>query len=74
MPGLKRVRVGGAARTCVTASWPVRDLLGGGAEVLSDFHVMRHLADIESIHAHEGTETIQTPIGRRDINGVGALA
>jgi glutaryl-CoA dehydrogenase len=50
-----------------------RDLLGGNG-ILLDFHVMRHMADIESIHTYEGTETIQTLIVGRDITGVGAFA
>jgi glutaryl-CoA dehydrogenase len=50
-----------------------RDLLGGNG-ILLDYHVMRHLADIESIHTYEGTETIQTLIVGRDITGVGAFA
>ena len=50
-----------------------RDLLGGNG-VLLDFHVMRHMADIEALHTYEGTETIQTLIVGRDITGVGAFA
>jgi glutaryl-CoA dehydrogenase len=50
-----------------------RDLLGGNG-ILLDYHVMRHLADMESIHTYEGTETIQTLIVGRDITGVGAFA
>ncbi len=38
-----------------------RDLLGGNG-ILLDFHVMRHMADIEALHTYEGTETIQTLI------------
>jgi glutaryl-CoA dehydrogenase len=49
-----------------------RDLLGGNG-ILLDFHVIRHMADIESIHTYEGTETIQTLIVGRDITGVGAF-
>jgi len=49
-----------------------RDLLGGNG-ILLDFHVMRHLADMEAIHTYEGTETIQTLIVGRDITGVGAF-
>jgi glutaryl-CoA dehydrogenase len=49
-----------------------RDLLGGNG-ILLDHHVMRHMADIESIHTYEGTETIQTLIVGRDITGVGAF-
>jgi glutaryl-CoA dehydrogenase len=50
-----------------------RDLLGGNG-ILLDFHVIRHMADIESLHTYEGTETIQTLIVGRDITGVGAFA
>jgi glutaryl-CoA dehydrogenase len=50
-----------------------RDLLGGNG-ILLDFHVIRHMADIESIHTYEGTETIQRLIVGRDITGVSAFA
>ena len=50
-----------------------RDLLGGNG-ILLDFHVIRHMADIESIHTYEGTETMQTLIVGRDITGVSAFA
>jgi glutaryl-CoA dehydrogenase len=50
-----------------------RDLLGGNG-ILLDFHVMRHMADMEALHTYEGTETIQTLIVGRDITGVGAFA
>ena len=50
-----------------------RDLLGGNG-ILLNFHVMRHMADIEALHTYEGTETIQTLIVGRDITGVGAFA
>jgi hypothetical protein len=43
-----------------------RDLLGGNG-VLLDFHVVRHMADIESIHTYEGTETMHVP-GRDERN------
>jgi glutaryl-CoA dehydrogenase len=49
-----------------------RDLLGGNG-ILLDFHVMRHMADIEAIHTYEGTETIQTLIVGRDITGSSAF-
>jgi glutaryl-CoA dehydrogenase len=50
-----------------------RDLLGGNG-ILLDYHVIRHMADIEAIHTYEGTETIQTLIVGRDITGIGAFA
>lgn len=50
-----------------------RDLLGGNG-ILLDFHVIRHMADIEAIHTFEGTATIQNLIVGRDITGVSAFA
>ncbi|MBO3749367.1 acyl-CoA dehydrogenase family protein [Streptosporangiaceae bacterium NEAU-GS5] len=50
-----------------------RDLLGGNG-ILLDFHVMRHMADMEAIHTYEGTQTIQTLIVGRDITGESAFA
>jgi glutaryl-CoA dehydrogenase len=49
-----------------------RDLLGGNG-ILLDYHIIRHMADIEAIHTYEGTETIQTLIVGRDITGVSAF-
>jgi glutaryl-CoA dehydrogenase len=49
-----------------------RDLLGGNG-ILLDFHVIRHMMDIESIHTYEGTETIQKLIVGRDVTGVSAF-
>jgi glutaryl-CoA dehydrogenase len=50
-----------------------RDLLGGEG-ILLDRHVMRHLADVESLHTYEGTESMQTLIVGRDITGMSAFA
>ena len=49
-----------------------RDLLGGNG-ILLDFHVIRHMADIEAIHTFEGTATIQNLIVGRDITGLSAF-
>ena len=49
-----------------------RDLLGGNG-ILLEYHVMRHMADIEAIHTFEGTATIQNLIVGRDITGVSAF-
>lgn len=50
-----------------------RDMLGGNG-ILLDFHVIRHMADLEAIHTFEGTETIQSLIVGRDITGESAFA
>jgi glutaryl-CoA dehydrogenase len=49
-----------------------RNLLGGNG-ILLDYHVIRHMADIEAIYTFEGTETIQALIVGRDITGIGAF-
>jgi glutaryl-CoA dehydrogenase len=49
-----------------------RDLLGGNG-ILLDFHVVRHMADIEAVHTFEGTETMQTLIVGRDVTGIAAF-
>jgi glutaryl-CoA dehydrogenase len=50
-----------------------RNLLGGNG-ILLEYHVMRHMADIEAIYTFEGTETMQALIVGRDITGVSAFA
>jgi glutaryl-CoA dehydrogenase len=50
-----------------------RNLLGGNG-LLLEYHVIRHMGDIEAIYTYEGTEQIQTLLVGRDITGVGAFA
>jgi len=50
-----------------------RDVLGGNGITL-DFHVIRHLCDMEALVTYEGTAEIQTLIVGRDITGVSAFA
>lgn len=49
-----------------------RDVLGGNGITL-DFHVMRHLCDMESLVTYEGTVEIQSLIVGRHISGHGAF-
>ena len=49
-----------------------RDMLGGNG-ILLENHVIKHLADIESIHTYEGTESIQSLLIGRDLTGVSAF-
>jgi len=58
------------AREVITEA---RNLLGGNG-ILLDYHVIRHMGDMEAIYTYEGTETMQTLIVGRDITGVGAFA
>jgi glutaryl-CoA dehydrogenase len=50
-----------------------RDILGGNG-ILLDFHVMRHLCDMEALVTYEGTAEIQKLIVGRDITGLSAFA
>ena len=49
-----------------------RNLLGGNG-ILLEYHVIRHMSDIEAIYTYEGTEAIQTLIVGRDITGQSAF-
>lgn len=49
-----------------------RELLGGNG-ILLDFHVVRHMADIEAIYTYEGTADIQELIVGRNITGHSAF-
>jgi glutaryl-CoA dehydrogenase len=49
-----------------------RDILGGNGVTL-DFHVMRHLCDMEALVTYEGTAEIQSLIVGRHITGQGAF-
>ena len=58
----------GAREMAATA----RDLLGGNG-ILLENHVIRHMADIESLHTYEGTESIQALLIGRDLTGISAF-
>lgn len=49
-----------------------RDVLGGNGINL-DFHVMRHLCDMEALVTYEGTSEIQTLLVGRDVTGTSAF-
>jgi len=49
-----------------------RDILGGN-RILLDFHVMRHMCDMETLLTYEGTAEIQTLLVGRDITGQSAF-
>ena len=49
-----------------------RDILGGNG-ILLDFHVMRHMCDMEALLTYEGTAEIQTLLVGRDITGQSAF-
>jgi len=69
MAGLAKMHNTSKARVVLADA---RDMLGGNG-ILLDFHVIRHMLDLESIHTFEGTETVQTLLVGRDITGVSAF-
>jgi glutaryl-CoA dehydrogenase len=50
-----------------------RDILGGNG-LLLDYHVARHLTDLEIVDTYEGTDTIQSLIVGRDLTGISAFS
>jgi glutaryl-CoA dehydrogenase len=50
-----------------------REMLGGNG-ILLEYHVARHLADMEAVFTYEGTDTIQSLIVGRDITGEQAFS
>ncbi len=57
-----------ARQICLDA----RDILGGNG-LLIDYHVARHLTDMEVVHTYEGTDSIQALLVGRDITGISAI-
>ncbi|RFA15411.1 acyl-CoA dehydrogenase [Subtercola boreus] len=62
-----------STRTARAIASNARDLLGGNG-ILLKHSVARHLADLESLHTYEGTETIQALLIGRSITGISAFA
>jgi glutaryl-CoA dehydrogenase len=50
-----------------------RDILGGNG-LLLEYHVARHMTDMEVVHTYEGTDSIQSLIVGRDVTGLSAFA
>jgi glutaryl-CoA dehydrogenase len=50
-----------------------RDILGGNG-VLLEYHVARHLADMQAVYTYDGTDTVLALIVGRDISGYQAFS
>ena len=57
-----------AKQVCADA----RDIMGGNG-VLLEYHVARHLSDMEIVYTYEGTDTVQSLIVGRDVTGISAF-
>ena len=42
--------------------------------IINDYHVARHMTDMEVVDTYEGTDTIQSLIVGRDVTGISAFA
>jgi glutaryl-CoA dehydrogenase len=50
-----------------------RDVLGGNG-VLLEYHVARHLADMQAVYTYDGTDTMLALIVGREITGLQAFS
>ncbi|MDQ4000455.1 MAG: acyl-CoA dehydrogenase family protein [Actinomycetota bacterium] len=57
-----------AKQVCANA----RDIMGGNG-VLLEYHVARHLSDMEIVYTYEGTDTVQSLIVGREVTGISAF-
>ncbi|GAB2753455.1 acyl-CoA dehydrogenase family protein [Sinomonas soli] len=69
MASIAKMHTSNKARTIAQQA---RDLLGGNG-LLLDFHVARHLTDMEVVHTYEGTEFIQSLLIGRKVTGRSAF-
>ncbi|GAA1365321.1 acyl-CoA dehydrogenase family protein [Arthrobacter rhombi] len=69
MASIAKMHTANKARTIAQQA---RDLLGGNG-LLLDFHVARHLTDMEVVHTYEGTEFVQSLLIGRKITGRSAF-
>jgi glutaryl-CoA dehydrogenase len=49
-----------------------RDILGANG-IIDEFHVIRHLLNLETVNTYEGTEDINRLIVGKDITGLAAF-
>ena len=49
-----------------------RDILGANG-IIDEFHVIRHLLNLETVNTYEGTEDINGLIVGKDITGLAAF-
>lgn len=49
-----------------------REILGANG-IMEDYHIMRHLMNMESVYTYEGTHEIHTLVIGSDITGIDAF-
>jgi glutaryl-CoA dehydrogenase len=61
-----------SVREAIAIAGQARSILGGDG-VTSEFPVMRHLANLESVRTYEGTDEIHTLVLGRALTGIAAF-
>jgi glutaryl-CoA dehydrogenase len=72
-PGMASMAKMNNARKARQIVADARDILGGNG-ILLEYHVARHMADMEAVFTYEGTESIQSLILGREITGESAFS
>ena len=65
---IKRNNVGKSLDICRSA----RDILGGNG-ISDEYHVMRHMVNLETVKTYEGTHDVHTLIMGRNLTGIQAF-
>ena len=65
---IKRNNVGKSLDIC----WSARDILGGNG-ISDEYHVMRHMVNLETVKTYEGTHDVHTLIMGRNLTGIQAF-
>lgn len=60
-------------RIALESARMARSILGGNG-IMSEYHIMRHMCNLESVITYEGTDDIHTLILGKEITGVDAIA
>ena len=60
-------------REALSIAGEARSILGGDG-ITSEFPVMRHLANLESVRTYEGTDEIHTLVLGRALTGLAAFS
>lgn len=72
-PAMISLAKGNAAREAIKIARTCRNLLGANGISL-EYHVIRHMLNLESVFTYEGTDNVHTLVLGRHITGINALA
>ncbi len=72
-PAMISLAKGNACREALNIARKCRNLLGGNGISL-EYHVIRHMMNLESVFTYEGTDNVHTLVLGRHITGINAFA